>query len=101
LRIITAKEITKVLGIDCCSHVLRSVQSMIQFIAVNDLVVCLMTTIVKQLESKDSVFCTIRGILRELAPQTWACAASNAHTQAAWFTMQYSKFLFLNKASQV
>jgi len=56
LLIITAKEITKVLGIDCCSHVLRSVQSMIQFIAVNDLVVCSITTVVKQLESKDSVF---------------------------------------------
>ncbi|MCG6867127.1 MAG: hypothetical protein LJE58_17035, partial [Thiogranum sp.] len=38
-----------------------SVQPMSRFIAANGLVVCSISAIVKQPESEDSVFCTIRG----------------------------------------
>ncbi len=63
-HIITLNVIIRVQGIGCWNHLPGSVQSMSQFIAANALAVCSVTTIVKQPESENSVYCAIRARFR-------------------------------------
>jgi hypothetical protein len=60
LRIMTLKEIIRVLGTDCWSRLTQALQPMSRFIVWNGLAVCLTTTIGKQLENRRSIYCTIR-----------------------------------------
>jgi hypothetical protein len=61
-RIITASETIRGSGIDCSNQLTVAVQPVNQFSVVNGSEVCSITTIVRQFESEDSVFCTIRPI---------------------------------------